>query len=82
MSAEEPSAESLAGQLLIAAPNLLDPNFFRTVVLLLEHQDEGAVGVVLNRPSEQPAHEPSPTWPGCSTSRRCCTRAGPCSPRR
>ena len=33
----------------------LDPNFFRTVVLLLEHQDEGAVGVVLNRPSEQPA---------------------------
>ena len=38
--------------LLIATPTLLDPNFHRTVVLLLEHTDEGALGVVLNRPSE------------------------------
>src|SRR5918911_3235491 len=45
-------AESLKGELLIASPTLLDPNFRRTVVLLLEHTDEGAVGVVLNRPSE------------------------------
>jgi putative transcriptional regulator len=49
-------AESLAGQLLIAAPGLLDPNFFRSVVLLIEHDSEaGAVGVVLNRRGDQDA---------------------------
>jgi putative transcriptional regulator len=44
--------ESARGQLLIAGPALLDPNFWRTVVLIVEHNDEGALGVVLNRPSE------------------------------
>ena len=44
--------ESVRGQLLIAGPALLDPNFFRTVVLIVEHSEEGALGVVLNRPSE------------------------------
>jgi putative transcriptional regulator len=39
------------GRLLVAAPNLIDPNFRRTVVLMLEHSDEGALGVVLNRPT-------------------------------
>jgi putative transcriptional regulator len=42
--------ESLRGQLLVAGPGLWDPNFRRTVVLVGEHNDEGAVGVVLNRP--------------------------------
>jgi putative transcriptional regulator len=44
--------ESVRGQLLIAGPGLLDPNFWRTVVLVVEHSDEGALGLVLNRPSE------------------------------
>jgi putative transcriptional regulator len=44
--------ESARGQLLIAGPALLDPNFWRTVVLVIEHTDEGALGLVLNRPSE------------------------------
>ncbi|HXW59058.1 MAG TPA: YqgE/AlgH family protein [Solirubrobacteraceae bacterium] len=43
--------ESLAGQLLLASPSLRDPNFSRTVVLIGVHSDEGAMGVVLNRPS-------------------------------
>lgn len=43
--------ESLQGQLLIASPSLLDPNFRRTVVLVTEHTGEGAAGLVLNRPS-------------------------------
>ena len=43
--------ESLRGQLLIAAPNLAD-FFRRTVVLVLQHDGDGAMGVVLNRPSE------------------------------
>jgi putative transcriptional regulator len=44
--------ESARGQLLIAGPSLLDPNFWRTVVLVIEHTDDGALGLVLNRPSE------------------------------
>jgi putative transcriptional regulator len=40
---------SLRGQLLVAGPGLLDPNFHRTVVLLGEHGEDGAMGLVLNR---------------------------------
>jgi putative transcriptional regulator len=43
---------SLTGQLLVASPGLLDPNFRRTVVLVTEHNEEGAAGLVLNRPTE------------------------------
>lgn len=49
----EPSAsrsETLAGSLLLAHPRLSDDNFRRTVVLISKHDDEGAMGVVLNRP--------------------------------
>jgi putative transcriptional regulator len=42
----------LTGRLLVATPGLIDPNFFRTVVLIVEHNEEGAAGLVLNRPSE------------------------------
>ena len=41
-----------AGRFLIALPTLRDPNFARTVVLLCEHNDEGTVGLVLNRPTK------------------------------
>jgi len=43
--------DSLRGQLLVAGPGLDDPNFRRTVILVGEHGDEGAMGVVLNRPT-------------------------------
>jgi putative transcriptional regulator len=52
--------ESLSGQLLVAAPSLLDPNFRRTVVLIGAHSEEGAMGVVLNRPSEVTVGEAVP----------------------
>ena len=42
---------SLAGRLLVATPALTDPNFDRAVVLLLDHDEEGTLGVVLNRPT-------------------------------
>jgi putative transcriptional regulator len=48
---DDRSVESLRGKLLIAGPELLDPNFRRTVVLIGEHTDEGALGVVINRPT-------------------------------
>jgi putative transcriptional regulator len=44
--------ESLRGKLLVASPSLVDPNFARTVVFITEHGEEGAMGIVLNRPSE------------------------------
>jgi putative transcriptional regulator len=50
------------GMLLVAAPGLLDPNFRRTVVYLIEHRDRGSLGVVLNRPSEVPLHDVLPSW--------------------
>jgi putative transcriptional regulator len=52
--------ESLAGQLLLASPSLQDPNFSRTVVLVGVHSEEGAMGVVLNRPSRATVGEAVP----------------------
>ena len=52
--------ESLSGQLLLASPALHDPNFRRTVVLVGAHSEEGAMGVVLNRPSEVTVGEAVP----------------------
>ena len=52
--------DSARGQLLIAGPSLLDPNFWRTVVLVIEHTEEGALGLVLNRPSETSVGEAVP----------------------
>ena len=53
-------AESLRGSLLIAGPQLLDPNFRRTVVLVADHGDEGAMGVILNRPSGMTVADAAP----------------------
>jgi len=52
--------ESLRGQLLIASPALFDPNFRRAVVLVTEHTDEGAMGLVLNRPATSTVEEAVP----------------------
>ena len=52
--------DSLRGQLLIASPALFDPNFRRTVVLVTEHNDEGAMGLVLNHPSETTVADGAP----------------------
>ncbi len=60
---------SLAGQLLVAVPGTLeDPNFRRTVVLVLEHGSQGALGVVLNRPSNTPVDDPFPGWDRAATA--------------
>jgi putative transcriptional regulator len=52
--------ETLRGQLLIASPALVDPNFRRTVVLVVAHDDDGAVGLVLNRRTEAEVAEAVP----------------------
>lgn len=56
------SEHSLKGSLLVAAPALVDPNFRRTVVLVAEHGEAGAMGVVLNRPSETAVAEAIPEF--------------------
>ena len=53
---------SLAGKLLVALPVLRDGIFDRSVVLLLDHDEGGAVGVVLNRPTTTHLGDPLPTW--------------------
>lgn len=52
----------LAGRLLLATPGLVDPSFARTVVLVLAHTDDGALGVVLNRPGGLEVGEILPDW--------------------
>jgi putative transcriptional regulator len=51
---------SLKGHLLVAGPSLVDPNFHRSVVLVGEHGEEGALGVILNRTSESTVDEAVP----------------------
>ena len=57
-----PGQRSLRGRLLVAAPPLVDPNFDRTVVLMLEHGDDGGLGIVLNRRSETAIDDVFPEW--------------------
>lgn len=53
---------STKARLLVSMPVLQDPNFLRAVVYMIEHNDEGALGVVLNRPLEIPAREILERW--------------------
>jgi putative transcriptional regulator len=62
------SFDSLAGQLLLATPLLVDPNFMRTTVFIAEHSSDGAVGVVLNRPSDTDVAGVLPAWGSAVTS--------------
>jgi putative transcriptional regulator len=74
--------ESLRGQLLVAGPDLLDPNFRRSVLLVGEHGDEGAMGVILNRPSPVSVADAVPPLADLSTTPTSSTSAAPCSRRR
>jgi putative transcriptional regulator len=55
-------SENLTGMLLVAVPHMLDPNFARTVVLICDHNEQGALGLVLNRPTEAEVFEYLPDW--------------------
>lgn len=56
---------SYAGRLLVATPLIIDPNFVHTVVYLYAHEpEEGAAGVVVNRPTDEPTVEHLPDWRG------------------
>ena len=57
-----PGSPPTKGRLLVATPPLEDANFDRTVIFMLEHHDEGAIGVVINRPSHEALDEPLDRW--------------------
>jgi len=57
-----PGTSPTKGRLLVATPPLEDANFDRTVIFVLEHHDEGAIGVVINRPSYEALDEPLDRW--------------------
>ncbi|HEY3834255.1 MAG TPA: YqgE/AlgH family protein [Acidimicrobiia bacterium] len=71
---------STKGKLLVAAPALLDPNFDRTVILMLEHNAEGALGLVLNRPSDVDVAEGFEAWVDWSRPPACLFVGGPVQP--
>jgi putative transcriptional regulator len=62
MTGSEPEVEQLTGRLLVATPTMADPNFARTVVLILDHDHSGTLGVVLNRPTDVPVGDVLPDW--------------------
>ncbi|MBO0893534.1 MAG: YqgE/AlgH family protein [Acidimicrobiales bacterium] len=70
----------LKGKLLVASPTLRDPNFYRSVILVLEHTGEGALGLVLNRPSETAVAEPLPGWGQLSADPHVVFVGGPVQP--
>jgi putative transcriptional regulator len=71
---------STVGQLLIAEPMLGDPNFDRTVVLMIQHDDEGALGVVLNRPTELEVDAVLGEWTDLAADPRVIYAGGPVEP--
>ncbi|HVF20105.1 MAG TPA: YqgE/AlgH family protein [Mycobacteriales bacterium] len=72
--------ELRTGRLLVATPALLDPNFARTVVLLLDHDEDGTVGVVLNRPTDLMLETGLPGWERLAAYPPVVFLGGPVSP--
>src|SRR5206468_735403 len=68
------------GIFLVASPNLRDPNFRQTVVLLCEHGAEGALGVVVNRPTAMSVSEALPQMPVLEGQRHVLFSGGPVQP--
>jgi putative transcriptional regulator len=74
-------AESLGGRLLVATPLLGDPNFRRTVILIVEDEpEEGTLGVVLNRPTEVEVGQVLESWSDLATGPSVVFKGGPVSP--
>ena len=74
-------SEPKAGRLLLATPLLGDPNFRRTVILVVEHEvTEGTLGIVLNRPTKVPVGKVLEEWTELATDPSVVFRGGPVSP--
>jgi putative transcriptional regulator len=71
---------NLRGKLLVATPPLVDENFDRSVVLVLEHSDDGALGVILNRPTGNDVVELLEPWAPYTAEPRVIFHGGPVEP--
>lgn len=72
--------DSLQGKLLVSSPSLNDPNFRKTVVLIAHHDEEGAMGLVLSRPSDVQATEVVPALEGTPGAEGLVFVGGPVQP--
>ncbi|HEX9377919.1 MAG TPA: YqgE/AlgH family protein [Actinomycetota bacterium] len=72
--------ESVCGSLLVAGPALLDPNFARSVVLIADHDEDGALGVILNRPLPVAVHDAAPPLAPLVDADASLFRGGPVQP--
>lgn len=70
-------AGTLTGRLLVATPALGDSNFERSVVLVLDHDEDGALGVVINRPTPVDVAEVLPVWQPLATEPGVLFQGGP-----
>src|ERR1700722_11946594 len=78
---DEMPSEAQAGRLLVATPVLGDPNFRRTVVLIVEHEvEQGTLGVVLNRPTQVPVGQVLESWTELATDPSVVFNGGPVAP--
>jgi putative transcriptional regulator len=77
---EHQASESLVGRLLVATPALQDPNFERTVVLLVGSEPSGSLGVVLNRATEVPVAEVLGDWSRLAQEPAVLFEGGPVQP--
>lgn len=72
--------ENLLGSLLVANGTLMDPNFRRTVIVITEHNEGGAMGLVLNRPAGVTVNEAAPELAGLVTDGTPVYVGGPVQP--
>jgi putative transcriptional regulator len=79
-SGYKPGIDSLRGQLLIAGATLPDPNFARTVVLICQHSEEGALGLVLNRRGDLVIGDVAPELAGLLGGEAVIDAGGPVQP--
>lgn len=71
------TVSDLTGQMLVASPHLEDPHFAKSVVYVLEHSPNGALGVVLNRPSTTDVNQVLPQWRHSLGEQDCLFKGGP-----
>jgi putative transcriptional regulator len=72
--------DNLSGRLLVAVPHMLDPNFWRSVVLICEHNEDGALGLIINRPSDAEVFDYLPGWTHLAAEPSVVFQGGPVQP--
>lgn len=77
---EVPGLSLAAGRLVVATPSLTDPHFEHSVVLLLDHDEQGSLGVILNRPTPVPVESVLSGWGDETVEPSVIFEGGPVSP--